>query len=89
MGVNRLAGHCPVIGIRPIIDARQGMLDVRGSLEEQTMGMALAAKRLFEEQIRYTSGEPVRLRIPRSAEYLKRRPARINSGGREWTSRCR
>lgn len=31
---NRYIGGYPIIGIRPIIDARQGMLDVRGSLEE-------------------------------------------------------
>ena len=33
---NRYIGEYPIIGIRPIIDARQGMLDVRGSLEEQS-----------------------------------------------------
>ena len=63
MAGNRMVGDYPVIGIRPIIDARQGMLDVRGSLEEQTMGMALAAKKLFEEEIRCTNGEPVRVVI--------------------------
>lgn len=59
MAENRLIGRNPVIGIRPIIDARQGILDVRGSLEEQTMNMAMAAKRLFETQIRCTNGEAV------------------------------
>jgi len=39
-----IGGH-PVIGIRPVIDGRKGPLDVRGSLEEQTMGMALKAKK--------------------------------------------
>ena len=53
----------PIIGIRPIIDARQGMLDVRGSLEEQTMGMANAAKKLIEENCRYTDGTPVRVLV--------------------------
>lgn len=53
----------PVIGIRPIIDARQGMLDVRGSLEEQTMNMAAAAKKLLEENLTYPDGEPVRVII--------------------------
>ena len=43
---NRYIGEYPIIGIRPIIDARQGMLDVRGSLEEQTMNMARAVKEL-------------------------------------------
>jgi len=43
MKKNRLIGNKPVIGIHPIIDARRGILDVRGSLEEQTMNMAKAA----------------------------------------------
>ena len=47
MAENRLIGDYPVIGIRPIIDARRGILDVRGSLEEQTMGLAKAAADLF------------------------------------------
>lgn len=51
----------PVIGIRPIIDGRKGILDVRGSLEEQTMGMAQAAKTLLEENLRYSDGEPVQV----------------------------
>ena len=42
MGV---CGQVPVIGIRPIIDAREGMLDVRGSLEEQTRRMAEAVRK--------------------------------------------
>ena len=33
----KLIGGRPVIGIRPVIDGRKGPLDVRGSLEEQTM----------------------------------------------------
>ena len=45
----KLIGGHPVIGIRPIIDGRKGPLDVRGSLEEQTMSMARRAKELFEE----------------------------------------
>lgn len=60
---NRLIGNKPVIGIRPIIDARRGILDVRGALEEQTMDMALAAKKLFEDHIRYTDGETVQVII--------------------------
>ncbi len=51
----------PIIGIRPIIDGRKGILDVRGSLEEQTMGMARAAKTLLEENLRYSDGEPVQV----------------------------
>ena len=37
MAKSRLVGDYPVIGIRPTIDGRRGALDVRGSLEEQTM----------------------------------------------------
>ena len=46
MAKSRLIGDYPVIGIRPTIDGRRGTLDVRGSLEEQTMGMAKAAAKL-------------------------------------------
>lgn len=63
MAKSRLIGDYPVIGIRPTIDGRRGVLDVRGSLEEQTMGMAQSAKKLFEENLRYTNGEPVKVII--------------------------
>ena len=63
MAEKRLIGDYPVIGIRPIIDARRGPLKVRESLEEQTMGMALAAKKLFEENLCYSNGEPVKVVI--------------------------
>ncbi len=63
MAKNRLIGDYPVIGIRPIIDGRRGPLDVRGSLEEQTMNMAKTAKALFEENLRYSNGEPVKVVI--------------------------
>lgn len=63
MAVNRMIGNYPVIGIRPIIDARQGILDVRGSLEEQTMNMAHAAEKLLKDNIRYSNGEPVEVII--------------------------
>ena len=49
MAKSRLVGSYPVIGIRPTIDGRRGALDVRGSLEEQTMNMAKSAAKLFEE----------------------------------------
>ena len=39
---NRTKIDYPVIGIRPCIDAREGALGVRQSLEEQTMNMAKA-----------------------------------------------
>ncbi|NBK92064.1 L-fucose isomerase [bacterium 1XD21-13] len=63
MAKNRLVGEYPVIGIRPTIDGRRGYLDVRGALEEQTMGMAKAAAKLFEENLRYSNGEPVKVVI--------------------------
>ena len=63
MAENRYLGEYPVIGIRPIIDARRGPLKVRESLEDQTMGMAKAAKKLFEENIKYSNGEPVKVVI--------------------------
>ena len=63
MAENRLTGGYPVIGIRPTIDGRRGKLDVRGSLEEQTMQMARSAARLFEENLRYSNGEPVKVVI--------------------------
>ncbi|MBE6791640.1 MAG: L-fucose isomerase [Clostridia bacterium] len=63
MAENRLIGDYPVIGIRPCIDGRRGPLDVRGSLEEQTMGMANAAAKLISENLKYTNGEPVKVVI--------------------------
>ena len=63
MAKNRYVGEYPVIGIRPTIDGRRGPLKVRESLEDQTMAMAQAAKKLFEENIRYSNGEPVKVII--------------------------
>lgn len=60
---NRYVNSYPVIGIRPTIDGRRGVLGVRESLEEQTMNMAKGAARLFEENLRYSNGEPVRVVI--------------------------
>lgn len=63
MAKNRLIGDYPVIGIRPTIDGRRGPLKVRESLEEQTMNMARSAQKLFEENLRYSNGEPVKVVI--------------------------
>ncbi len=63
MAQNRLVGDYPVIGIRPTIDGRRGVLGVRESLEEQTMNMAKSAAKLFEENLRYSNGEPVKVVI--------------------------
>ncbi|MBR2275207.1 MAG: L-fucose isomerase, partial [Lachnospiraceae bacterium] len=63
MAKSRLIGDYPVIGIRPTIDGRRGKLKVRESLEEQTMNMAKSAAKLFEENIKYSNGEPVKVVI--------------------------
>lgn len=47
----------PRIGIRPTIDGRWG--GVRESLEEKTMAMANAAKKLIESNVHYQDGTPV------------------------------
>ncbi|MDF2510816.1 MAG: L-fucose isomerase [Herbinix sp.] len=63
MAKSRLIGDYPVIGIRPTIDGRRGAVKVRESLEVQTMEMAKAAARLFEENLKYSNGEPVKVVI--------------------------
>ena len=63
MAKSRLVGDYPVIGIRPTIDGRRGALKVRESLEDQTMNMAKSAAKLFEDNIRYSNGEPVKVVI--------------------------
>jgi L-fucose isomerase len=60
---NRLIGDYPVIGIRPTIDGRRGYINVRGTLEEQTMNMAKSVSKLFEENLKYSNGEPVKVVI--------------------------
>ena len=61
--MSRLIGSYPVIGIRPTIDGRRGPLKVRESLEEQTMNMAKSAAKLFEENLKYSDGTPVKVVI--------------------------
>ncbi len=63
MSKNRLIGEYPVIGIRPTIDGRRGVLKVRESLEEQTMNMAKSAAKLFTDNLKYSNGEPVKVVI--------------------------
>ena len=63
MAKNRYIGEYPVIGIRPTIDGRRGPMKVREGLEDQTMAMAQAAKKLFEENIQYSNGDPVKVII--------------------------
>ena len=47
----------PKIGIRPIIDARQG--GIRESLEDKTMNLAKAVADLISTNVRYPDGSPV------------------------------
>ncbi len=61
MSKSELIGGYPVIGIRPTIDGRRGPMKLRESLEDQTMAMAMAAKKLFEENLCYSDGEPVKV----------------------------
>ena len=63
MAEKRIIGEYPVIGIRPCIDGRRGPMKLREGLEDQTMAMALAAKKLFEENLFYSNGEPVKVII--------------------------
>ena len=66
MAKSRLIGDYPVIGIRPTIDARKGDIDVRGSLEKQTMDMANAAAELFRSNLKYSNGEAVKVIVSSS-----------------------
>ena len=59
MTKGRLIGGYPKIGIRPTIDGRRGRLNVRESLEDQTMNMAKSAADLIRNNLKYTNGEPV------------------------------
>lgn len=54
---NRYRGELPKIGIRPTIDGRLG--GVRESLEGVTMGMAKAAVKLIQDNLRHPNGMPV------------------------------
>ena len=63
IGKQRYYGHMPCIGIRPTIDGRRGVQKVRESLEEQTMNMAKSAAKLFEENLKYADGTPVKVVI--------------------------
>ncbi|MBB3188256.1 L-fucose isomerase [Microbacter margulisiae] len=47
----------PRVGIRPVIDARQG--GIRESLEVQTMNMAKSVAALLSSTLKYTDGTPV------------------------------
>ena len=53
----RLKGGLPKVGIRPVIDGRRR--GVRESLEDVTMGMAVAAAALISKNLRHASGQAV------------------------------
>lgn len=53
----RFIGEYPKVGIRPVIDARQG--GVRESLEEQTMDMARSVAELISRELKYSDGTAV------------------------------
>ncbi len=57
IGVKRLRGSIPKIGIRPTIDGREK--GVRESLEEQTLGMAQSVVELLSSNLRHPNGLPV------------------------------
>ena len=61
MAKNRYVGDYPVIGIRPIVDGRRGPMMLRESLDPLVWSMAEAAKKLFEENLFYSNGEPVKV----------------------------
>ena len=61
MAKNRYIGDYPVIGIRPIVDGRRGPQMMRESLEPLVWAMAESAKKLFEENLYYSNGEPVKV----------------------------
>ena len=61
MAKNRYVGDYPVIGIRPIVDGRRGPQMMRESLEPLVWAMAESAKKLFEENLFYSNGDPVKV----------------------------
>ena len=57
IGVKRLSGSIPKVGIRPTIDGREK--GVRESLENQTMGMAKAVADLLSHNLKHPNGMSV------------------------------
>lgn len=55
--VNRYKGSLPKIGIRPVLDGRQG--GIRESLENVTMEMARSVARLLTDNLKHSNGQPV------------------------------
>jgi len=54
---NRLKGHMPKVGIRPVIDGRRK--GVREALEDQTMGMAKELAKFLSNNLKHYNGLPV------------------------------
>ena len=66
MAKNLYVGEYPAIGIRPIIDGRSGRDEApRKPRGVRLWTMAEAAEKLFEENLRYSNGEPVKSRYRR------------------------
>ena len=63
MSASRFVENYPAIGIRPAIDGRRGPMKLREGLEAQTMALAEAVKKPYEENLRYSNGDPVRVVI--------------------------
>ncbi len=61
MSEKRFVDSYPVIGIRPVVDGRCGPMQLRSSLEPTVWAMANAAKELFEKNLRYSNGDPVKV----------------------------
>ncbi len=78
----RLKGGLPKVGIRPVIDGRRR--GVRESLEDVTMGMAVAAAALISENLRHASGQAVECVIADTTigGVTRRRPPRKNSSAK-------
>ncbi len=57
VGISRLIGALPKVGIRPTIDGRRK--GVRESLEDQTMGLARSVAKLISDNLRHACGAPV------------------------------
>ena len=62
----------PLIGIRPVVDAR--LLGIREALEEKTRIMAEQAQRLIESTLHYADGTPARCIIFQEASAVGKKP---------------
>ncbi len=61
MANSRFVDSYPAIGIRPVVDGRGGPMKLRESLEPTVWAMANAAKEFFEQNLKYSNGEPVKV----------------------------